>query len=223
MDKRLFFKALTKLISGFLALGLLLFLPAGTFNYPNAWLLLAVLFIPMLILGAVLLVKAPELLRKRLNSKEEQSEQKLVILLSLFMFVGGFVLAGLDFRFRWLPLPRMLSYIAAVLFLMGYALYAEVMRENAWLSRTVEVQEGQKVISSGLYGMVRHPMYSSTILLFLSMPLVLGSLISFALFLVYPLIIAKRIKNEETLLEAELEGYSEYKQKVKYRLIPFVW
>jgi len=166
---------------------------------------------------------SPDLLRKRLSAKEKQSEQQTVVKLSAMMFLAGFVIAGLDHRFSWLPLPMWLSYAAVVLFLLAYVLYAEVLRENAYLSRTVEVQEGQKVISTGLYGIVRHPMYMATLILFLSMPLVLGSLISFVVFLAYPIIIVKRIKNEEEVLEAGLEGYSEYKEKVKYRLIPFIW
>ena len=184
---------------------------------------MAVLFVPMFFAGIVMMFKNPELLKKRLNAKEKEDEQSLVIKLSGLMFLAGFIVAGLDFRFGWLPLPKGVSIGAAVVFLVAYALYAEVLRENTYLSRTIEVQEGQKVIDSGLYGIVRHPMYAVTLLLFLAMPLVLGSLISFAVFLAYPFIIAKRIKNEEAFLEKELDGYAEYKNKVKYRLIPFVW
>ena len=184
---------------------------------------MAVLFVPMFLAGIVMMFKNPELLKKRLNAKEKEDEQSLVIKLSGLMFLAGFIVAGLDFRFGWLPLPKGVSIGAAVVFLVAYALYAEVLRENTYLSRTIEVQEGQKVIDSGLYGIVRHPMYAVTLLLFLAMPLVLGSLISFVVFLAYPFIIAKRIKNEEAFLEKELDGYAEYKNKVKYRLIPFVW
>ncbi len=223
MTGKLFFQALIKIVFGILLIGLLLFVPAGNFDYPNAWLFMGILFIPMFLAGIVMMVKSPKLLEKRLNAKEEKSEQKLVILLSGLMFIGGFIIAALDFRFDWFPLPDMVSYIAAGVFLLAYVIYAEVLRENEYLSRTVEIQENQKVIDTGLYGIVRHPMYSATILLFTSMPLVLGSIISFVIFLVYPLIIAKRIKGEEELLEAELEGYREYKDKVKYKLIPFIW
>ena len=204
-------------------MGLLMFLPAGTVRYWNAWLLLAILFLPMLVVGFVLMRKAPDLLRKRLNTKETESDQIAVIIGASVMFVSGFLLAGLDFRFGWLPLPRWVSIAAAVVFLIAYALYVEVLRENAYLSRTVEIQENQKVIDTGLYGIVRHPLYSVTLLLFLSIPLVLGSLISLVVFLFYPFLIVKRIRNEEQVLEAGLEGYTEYKTRVKYRIIPFVW
>lgn len=204
-------------------IGLILFLPAGTWNYPNGWRFCALLFIPMLILGTVLFFKAPELLKKRLASKETETDQKQVIALSLLMFIGGFVIAGLDFRFGWSNLPGWAVNAASVILLVSYGLYAEVMRENAYLSRTVEVQEGQKVIDTGLYSIVRHPMYMASTVLFLSMPLVLGSLPAFAVFLIYPLLLVKRIKNEEAVLEEGLPGYAEYKKKVKYRMIPFVW
>ncbi|MBQ8585771.1 MAG: isoprenylcysteine carboxylmethyltransferase family protein [Butyricicoccus sp.] len=223
MRKRLFFRALTALLAGLLVLGLLLFLPAGTLHYPAAWRLLGLLFVPMLIAGAVLFLKKPDLLEKRLRSKEKLKEQSMVIKLSGLMFVLGFVLAALDFRFGWLPLPLWVSDAASVVFLLAYLLYAEVLRENAYLSRTIEVQEGQKVIDTGLYGIVRHPMYSATILLFLSMPLVLGSLIAFVVFLPYPLLLVRRIRSEEQLLEAELEGYTAYKERVPCRLLPFFW
>lgn len=223
MKHRLFLSALARFIAGVFLAGGLLFLPAGTWNYPNAWLLLGLLFIPMLLAGAVLLAKAPELLRRRLAAKETQRGQGLVVALSAVMFTAGFFLAGLDFRCRILPLPVGVSRAAAGLFLLGYLLYAEVLRENRYLSRTIEVQKGQTVVDTGLYGLVRHPMYSATLLLFLAMPLVLGSGLSLMVFLPYPLIIAKRIKGEEQLLASELEGYAEYRQKVKYRLLPFIW
>ncbi len=223
MTIKLFIGAIAKIVLGVLLLGALLFVPAGTWNYPHAWLFLALLFIPMFIAGLVMMVKNPELLKKRLNAKEKESEQKTVILLSALMFIGGFIVAALDFRFAWLVLPQWVIVTASAIFLFGYLLYAEVLRENAYLSRTIEVQKDQKVIDTGLYGIVRHPMYMATMLLFLSMPLILGSLVAFPIFCVYPLIIAKRIKNEEALLEAELRGYAKYKQKVIYRMIPFVW
>ena len=223
MTKQLLIQAFFKTGSGAILMGLLLFLPAGTVHYWNAWLLLAILFLPMLVVGIVLMRKAPDLLRKRLNTKETESDQITVIIGSSAMFVSGFILAGLDFRFGWLPLPRWVSIAAAVVFLIAYALYVEVLRENAYLSRTVEIQENQTVIDTGLYGIVRHPLYSLTLLLFLSIPLVLGSLISLMVFLFYPFLIAKRIRNEEQVLEAGLEGYTEYKTRVKYRIIPFVW
>ena len=216
-------QALTKYIAGLLLVMLLLFLPAGTIHYWNGWLFIALLFIPMLFFGAVLLTKAPDLLKKRLNDKESESEQKKVIGLSSVMFLAGFTLSALDFRFRWTHVAKPVVFFAAAILLEAYGLYAEVMRENAYLSRTVEVQENQKVIDTGLYGIVRHPMYFSTVLLFLSIPLVLGSWIGFFIFCVYPFLLVKRIRNEEEVLEAGLEGYREYKEKVKYRMIPFVW
>lgn len=223
MNIKLFFSALIKFLLGILLVGLLVFLPAGTLNFFNGRLFTGVLFVPIFIAGAVMMIKNPELLKNRLKSKEKENEQSLVVKLSGLMFIAGFVLAGLDFRFGWFPLPKGVSIGAAVVFLLGYILYAEVMRENAYLSRVIEVQENQKVIDNGLYGVIRHPMYAATLLLFLSIPIILGSLISFAVFLVYPFLIAKRIRNEEELLEKELEGYAEYKKKVKYRLIPFIW
>lgn len=198
-------------------------MPAGTFSYWNAWLLMGILFVPMLFAGIVMMLKNPELLRKRLSAKEQESEQKRVIKLSGLMFILGFVLAGLNFRFDWIILPDWVSWVGAAIFLVSYLLYAEVLKENTYLSRTVEIQHGQKVIDTGLYGIVRHPMYAVTIVLFLSVPLVLGSIISFVIFLIYPLIIAKRIKNEEAVLEKNLDGYIEYKKKVKYKIIPFIW
>lgn len=223
MKGRLLFDAAVKLLAGVLLIGLLTFLPAGTFAYPHAWLLIAVLGIPACIAGAVMFVKAPDLLAKRLNNRERESAQRSVVALSGLMFIAGFVLAGLDFRFGWTQLSGWLVSAAAVLFLLGYAIFAEVMRENAYLSRTIEVQENQKVIDTGLYGAVRHPMYSATLLIFLSMPLILGSAVALVVFLPYPLLIAKRIENEEAVLEAGLDGYSAYKQRVKYRLIPHIW
>lgn len=223
MDAKLFRQALLKFFAGLLMISLLLFIPAGTCSFWQAWLLIGILFIPMFIAGLVMMKKCPELLRKRLNVKEEQTEQKEVIVLSGLMFLAAFITAGLQFRFKWLMLPDWISYAAAVVFLLAYALYAEVLRENAYLSRTVEVQENQKVIDTGLYGVVRHPMYMSTLLLFLSMPLVLGSVISFVIMLLYIPIISKRIRNEEQVLERGLEGYADYKKRVRYRVIPFVW
>lgn len=223
MTKELFYQAILKFVFGVLAIGILIFLPAGTFDYWNAWLFMGILFIPMFFAGIVMMIKNPELLKKRLNAKEQQSEQNLVIKLSGLMFVVGFVIAGLNFRFQWIVLPDWILWAGAIIFLLSYLLYAEVLRENTYLSRIVEVQNGQKVIDTGLYGIVRHPMYSATIILFLSMPLVLGSIISFAIFLTYPIIIAKRIRNEETVLEKDLDGYIEYKKKVKYKIIPFIW
>ena len=223
MEKDLCFKALLKFSLGVVAIGILLFLPAGTFHYWKAWLLMGILFIPMFFAGIVLLLKNPELLKKRLNTKEEQAAQRLVIKLTGLMFLLGFVLAGLNFRFGWIIAPDWLSWTGTAIFLLSYMLYAEVLKENAYLSRTVEVQKGQKVVDTGLYGIVRHPMYTITIFLFLSMPLVLGSLISFVVFLAYPVIIAKRIINEEAVLEKDLDGYTEYKKKVKYKIIPYLW
>lgn len=223
MTKGLFYQAISKYIFGIVVVGILIFLPAGTLYFWNAWLLMGILFIPMFFAGIVMMFINPELLKKRLYAKEQQTEQNLVIKLSGLMFVVGFVIAGLNFRFEWVIIPNWISWIAAVVFLFSYVLYAEVLRENTYLSRTVEVQQGQRVIDTGLYGIVRHPMYSVTIILFLSMPLVLGSVFSFVVFLVYPIIVAKRIRNEETVLEKGLEGYAEYKKKVKYKIIPFVW
>lgn len=223
MKNNLLVSALTKLLAGLVLFGLLLFLPAGTIYYPNAWLLIALLFIPMALLGIVMLKKAPGLLAKRLQSRESESEQKTVVALSALMFIASFILAGLDFRFGWSRFPHWLTVIAAILFLVSYGLYAEVMRENAWLSRTIEVQENQKVVDTGLYGLVRHPMYFATILLFLSMPLVLGSVPALICLLPYPVVIARRIQNEEEVLEKGLQGYSEYKQRVRYKILPFIW
>ena len=223
MNVKLFFEAIIKFALGTLIVGLLVFIPANTINYWNGWLFMGLLFIPMFIAGVVMLIKSPELLKKRLNAKEKESQQKDVIKLSGLMFLAGFIIAGLNYRYSWIILPDLVVIISSILFLIAYIIYAEVLRENAYLSRTIEVQENQKVVDTGLYGIVRHPMYAVTILLFLSMPLVLGSIISFVFFLVYPFIIAKRIKNEEEVLEKELVGYAAYKKKVKYKVIPFIW
>jgi len=223
MTAKLFIQAITKFILGVLLVGALIFLPAGTFAFMNGWILMGILFVPMFLAGLVMMAKNPELLKKRLDAKEKQREQNIVIKLSGLMFLAGFIVAGLNYRFAWHILPLWVSSAAAVVFLIAYLLYAEVLRENTYLSRTIEVQENQKVIDTGLYGIVRHPMYSVTLLLFLAMPLVLGSLLSFVIFLAYPFIIAVRIRGEEKFLTEELEGYKEYKEKVKYRLIPFIW
>ena len=223
MKDNLLVNALTKFCGGFAIVAALLFLPAGTFHYWNAWLFIGVLFIPTFLVGLALLLKSPALLKKRLSTKENETEQKVVIALSFLMFVGGFIVAALDFRFGWSRVPTWAVIAAAGVFLIAYALYAEVMRENAYLSRVVEVQENQKVIDTGLYGVVRHPLYFATLLLFLATPLVLGSLWAFPVFLIYPFLIVKRIRNEEALLEKELTGYPEYMKKVKFRLIPLIW
>lgn len=223
MTKKLFVQAIVKYLAGVVLLGLLIFLPAGTLRFPNGWLLMALLFIPMLGAGIVMMLRDPALLEKRLNAKEKQGEQKEVVWGSGLMFIAAFVLAGLNFRFGWLRLPDWAVWTASVLFLLAYLMWGEVLRENAWLSRTVEVQEGQRVVDHGLYGVVRHPMYSASVLLFLSMPLVLNSPLSFLVMLCYLPLIAKRIRNEEKLLKKELPGYEEYMERVKYRLIPFIW
>ena len=223
MSLSLFLQAIAKFFGGVVIIGLLIFWPAGTLTFFNGWLLMGILFIPMFLAGIVMMVKNPSLLQKRLQAKEKQKEQDLVVKLSGLMFVAGFIVAGLGHRFHWYSLPRPAVIVAAVVFLIAYGLYAEVLRENTFLSRTIEVQEHQTVVSTGLYGIVRHPMYSATILLFLSMPIVLGSVYSLLVFLVYPFIIAKRIQLEEALLAEELDGYRAYQQKVRWRLIPFVW
>lgn len=223
MNKKLFIQALFKFLLGIVLVGLMIFLPAGTVSFFNGWLFMGILFIPMLFVGIVLMIKNPALLKSRLDAKEESSEQDLVVKLSGLMFLIGFVVATVGYRLGWYVLPKGVSVAAAVVFLVSYLLYFEVLRENTYLSRTVKVQENQKVVDTGMYAVVRHPMYSITLLMFLSMPIILGSVYSFLIFLVYPFIIAKRIRNEEALLEKELEGYSEYKKKVKYRLIPFIW
>lgn len=216
-------RALTRFTGGVAVVGAMLFWPAGSWSYWNGWLLMAVLFIPIAILGAVMVWRAPELLDKRLSNREEQEEQRYVVALSAVMFVASFVVAGLNFKYGWHTLPDAVVYAAVAVFLIAYALYAEVMRENAYLSRTVEIQLGQRLVDTGLYGIVRHPMYTATVLLFLSMPLILGSLLSFAIMLAYIPLIVVRISAEERLLEQGLPGYKEYMQRVKYRLIPYVW
>ena len=223
MSVKLFFSAIIKFLLGVAIVGALIFLPAGTLNYFNGWLLMGLLFIPMFFAGIVMMIKDPNLLSSRLDAKEKLKDQDIVIKLRGLMFLAGFILAGLGVRFNWYALPIGVSIGGAVAFIIAYILYAEVLRENAYLSRTIKVQENQKVVDTGLYGIVRHPMYSATLLLFIAMPIVLGSLYSLIVFLAYPFIIAKRIKGEETFLEKELDGYKEYKTKVKYRLIPFIW
>ena len=223
MDKTLLRQAFVKFFSGVLLVGLLLFLPAGTLYFRRAWLLMGILFIPMFLAGLVMLFKSPELLRRRLKAKESEGEQRTVIALSGLMFLLSFILAGLNFRSDWMMLPRWVSLAATAVFLLGYGLFAEVLRENVYLARTVEVEKGQKLIDTGLYGIVRHPMYSATVLMFLAMPLVLGSPLSFAVMLLYLPIIAKRIRNEEQVLSKGLEGYKEYCGRVKYRLFPWIW
>ena len=222
MSIKLFVSAIAKFLLGVLLVGVLVFLPAGTLDFTGGIIFMSVLFIPMFIAGIVMMVKSPSLLKKRLDAKEKEREQSIVVKLSGLMFIVGFILAGLDFRFGWIKLPLAVSIAATVVFLIAYVIYAEVLRENAYLSRTIKVEEGQSVVDTGLYGIVRHPMYSATLLLFLSMPLILGSIISFAVFLLYIPIILMRIKYEEKMLTEELKGYKEYKNKVKYKLIPFI-
>ena len=223
MSIKVFFQAITKFLIGALLVGALIFVPVGTIKFLNGWIFMGVLFVPMFIFGIYLMFKNPDLLKRRLNAKEKEGEQKTVIALSGLMFMAGFVIAGLNYRFGWVVLPNIVTIIASIVFVISYILYAEVLRENAYLLRTIEVEKGQKVVDTGMYGIVRHPMYSVTILLFLSIPLILGSIISFVIFLMYPFIIIKRIRNEEKILERDLEGYIEYEKKVKYRLIPFIW
>ena len=223
MSKGLLKDGIMKITTGIVLMGLLLFLPAGTLRWTDGWLLMAILFVPMFFAGVLMYFKAPDLLKSRLSAKETQSEQKDVIRYSGLMFIVAFVIAGLNYRFQWIMMPRAIVWIGVVIFLLAYCFFGEVLRENRYLSRTIEVQDGQTVVDTGLYGIVRHPMYTATVLLFLSMPLVLNSLISFIIMLAYIPIIVKRIKNEEEVLETELKGYKEYKQKVRYRLIPFIW
>jgi len=223
MDKKLFIQAITKFILGFIIIALLLFFPASTLNYWNAWLFICILFVPMFIVGIILMIKNPNLLRKRLNAKEKESEQEVLLLLGGVIFICGFIVSGLNYRLEWIILPKLIVFIATLIFISAYILYGEVLRENMYLSIIIEIQENQKVIDTGLYSVVRHPMYSSTILLFLSTPFILGSLFSFLIFMLYPIIIANRIKNEEQVLEQGLKGYSEYKKKVKYKVVPFIW
>ena len=223
MNTKLFIQAIIKYLLGVFIVGGLLFIPAKSFKYWNGWLFMGLLFVPMFIAGIILMIKNPELLSKRLNAKEQENEQKWVLLFSGLMFIAGFIVAGLNYKYKWIEMPNAVTIISSIIFIIVYILYAEVLRENTYLSRTIEVQENQKVIDTGLYGIVRHPMYTTTILLFLTMPLILGSMISFIIFLIYPIIIGKRIKNEEKVLEKDLKGYTEYKKKVKYKLIPFIW
>lgn len=223
MTKKLFIEAIAKFLLGIILVGLLIFIPAGTYFYFNGWLLIGILFVPMFFAGIVMMFKNPDLLKSRLDAKEKQQEQGLIVRLSGLMFLAGFIVAGLGIRFDWYVLPTGASVVAAIVFLISYILYAEVLRENTHLSRTITVQENQKVIDTGLYAVVRHPMYSVTLILFLSMPIVLGSVYSFLIFLAYPFIIAKRIRHEEKYLEKNLEGYREYMQKVRFRLLPFIW
>ncbi len=223
MDSKLFIQAITKFFLGFIIVALLIFVSAGTINYWQGWLFICLLFIPMFIAGIILMIKNPDLLRIRLNAKEKEKEQKDVVLLSGIMFIVGFIIAGLNYRYQWLILPNIVVYIASIVFLISYVLYAVVLKENIFLSRTIEVQNNQKLVDTGLYGIVRHPMYTATIFLFISMPLILGSIYSFIIFLIYPFLMIKRINNEEMVLEKELIGYKEYKNKVKYKLIPFIY
>lgn len=223
MDKKLFIKAIFRFFLGVLMVGFLLFVPADSFDYWNAWLFMGLLFIPMFIAGIVMMIKNPKLLERRLNLKEREKDQKEVIAYSGLMFLLGFIMAGINYRFCWFEISNTFVIIASTLFIISYVLYAEVLRENEYLLRTIEVEKDQKLVDTGLYGIVRHPMYATTLILFLTMPLILGSLVSFIIFLAYPLIIAKRIKNEEEVLEKELKGYKEYMKKVKYKMIPFIW
>ena len=223
MNKKLFLKAIIKFITGIILIGAILFVSSSSFDYWNAWLFMGLLFVPMFIVGIILMFKNPKLLKSRLDVKEKETEQKYVIMYSGMMFLIGFVVAGLNYRFSWIKLPNIVVVIASILFIISYILYGEVLRENTYLSRTIKVEENQKVIDNGFYGIVRHPMYSITLILFLMIPLILGSIISFFIFLVYPFIIIKRINNEEKVLEKELRGYKDYQKKVKYRLIPYIW
>ena len=223
MNKKLFFQAFIKFMLGFFLVGLLIFIPAGTLYFINGWIFMGVLFIPILIAGIIMMIKNPKLLIARLDAKEKQKEQNILIKLSGLMFTFGFVLAGLDYRYKWTNLPSFIIYGSIVMFLFSYIIWAEVLRENTYLSRTIKVEKNQKVVDKGLYGIVRHPMYTATIFLFLAMPLILGSLYAFFIFLFYPILIVFRIIYEEKILEKELEGYIEYKKKVKYRLIPYIW
>ena len=222
MTFKLFIEAITKFTIGIIIVGLLLFIP-GTISYWQGWLFMGLLFIPMFIAGIIMLVKNKELLKRRLNNKEKEEEQKIVILLSGLMFILGFVIAGLNFRYKWIILPDIITIIGSIIFTISYIIYAEILRENTYLSRTIEVEKNQKLIDTGLYGIIRHPMYASTIFLFLTIPLILGSILSLIIFLIYPILIIKRIKNEEQVLEEKLIGYKEYQKRVKYRLIPYIW
>ena len=223
MSMKLFYEAILKFILGVILIGLLIFIPANTIKYLNGWLFMILLFVPMFIVGIIMMIKNPTLLKSRLNAKEKEIEQKKVVALSGLMFLSGFIIAGLNYRFSWIKLPTVVVIIASIIFIISYVLYALVLKENAFLSRTIEVTEEQKLVKSGLYKVVRHPMYMATIFLFLSIPLILGSVQAFIIFLLYPFIIAKRIKNEEEVLEKSLTGYAEYKKEVKYKLLPFIW
>ena len=223
MNKKLLQEALIKYVAGILLVGALLFIPAGSLKWRDGWIFMAALFVPMFIAGIIMYLKAPDLLRRRLNAKEKEAQQKDVIGMSGLMFLAAFIVAGLNYRFNWIRFPEAVRIAGIVIFLLSYLMFAEVLRENEYLSRTIEVQEGQKVVDTGLYGIVRHPMYSATVLLFLSMPLIMNSPISFGIMLLYIPLIVKRILNEEEVLEKGLQGYKEYKEKVKYRILPFIW
>lgn len=223
MNAKLFFEAITKFFFGIVIVGMSIFIPANSFGYWNGWLLMGLLFIPMFVAGVILMFKNPELLQRRLDAKEKEMEQKYVVVLSGVMFLTGFIIAGLNYRYGWTFLPNVLVIMSSFIFIIAYILYAEILRENAFLSRTIKVEKNQKIIDTGLYGIVRHPMYAITLLLFLTIPLILGSIISFIIFLIYPFLLVMRILNEEKVLEKELTGYKEYEKKVKYRLIPFIW
>lgn len=223
MNTKLFFEAITKFFAGLIIVGMSIFIPANSFSFWNGWLFMGLLFIPMFVAGIILIFKNPELLKRRLDAKEKEMEQKYVVVLSGMMFLTGFIIAGLNYRYGWTFLPNILVIISSIIFIIAYILYAEILRENVFLSRTIKVEKNQKIIDTGLYGIVRHPMYAITLLLFLTIPLILGSIISFIVFLVYPILIIKRLLNEEKVLEKELTGYKEYEKKVKYRLIPFIW
>ena len=223
MSKKLFIEAICKFLLGVILVGLLIFIPAGTIFYLNGWIFMGVLFVPMFIAGIIMMVKNPKLLASRLDVKEKQKAQGIVIKLSVLMFISGFIVAGLDYRFNWFNLPQIVSYIACSVFILSYIMFAFVLKQNTYLSRTIKVEEDQKVIDAGLYGIVRHPMYTATLFMFISMPLILGSLIATIIFLIYPILIVIRIINEEKVLLENLNGYKEYKKKVKYRLIPFIW
>ncbi len=222
-DMKLFIEAITKYLIGLVLVFVLIFVPAGSLKYYNGWLFIGLLFIPMFIAGIVMLIKNPVLLKNRLNAKEKEKDQKVVLIISSVMFISGFVIAGLNYRYKWMELPNIYVIISSIMFIISYVLYAEILRENSYLLRTIEVKKNQKLVDTGLYGVVRHPMYLITLTLFLSMPLILGSPISFIIFLIYPVVIIKRIKNEEMILERELKGYKSYMKKVKYRLIPYIW
>ena len=222
MTLKLFFEAIIKFVLGVVIVGLLIFL-SGSFSYTQGWIFMGLLFIPMFIVGLILMIKNPELLKRRLNNKEKETEQKIYILLSGIMFISGFIIAGLNYRYEWIVLPKIVTWIGCIIFIISYIIYGVILKENSYLLRTIEVEKEQKLVDTGLYGIIRHPMYAITLFLFLSIPLILGSIISFIIFLIYPFIIVRRIKNEEKVLEKDLKGYKKYEKKVKYRLIPFIW